>query len=290
MVITKEDRVCLDWAARTVLAEQVLSTRILQESDKKTVLESIKNELTYEQALNLALNNNREDMYVESDLLESIAMIKIIDFLDPTAKLGLMESKQETPEEPVVEMDITTASGKFALLESVLSEKSGIEYASGKLAQARKSHRSQAYGRGAVTTQVQKLKTAGRNIAAGKSTLTNKLKDAAGDVKIFVKRNPQLTKVAKWVGAGIAAALAAKFVYKKIFSKMGSKCNKFDGPAQQKCIAGVQASATQGTIAALKQAKSKCSESRNPSKCSAKYDKQIAIYSKRLAGYKAAAS
>ena len=278
MAISKEDRKCLDWAVRRFLAEQVLSTGILQESDKKLILENIKNNLTYEQALNLAVNTKRDNMYLEAELLESVAMFRIIDFLDPAAKLALMESKEEKPEQPEKpEFDLNTAAGKYGLLESILNE-------AGKT-----SYRGQLYGRGAATAWKETAKTMGRDIAAGRKTFTNKLKDYAGNVRIFAKRNPELTNVGKWAAAGIGAALAAMFIYKKIYSKQGTKCLKLKGDALQRCIAGVEVASINQTLQALKQAKAKCSTAKNPESCNSKYEKQIAKYEKKLAGHKAAA-
>jgi hypothetical protein len=170
-MLTSNDRLDLKFAMQAAVLEEAAYTG-------NVVLESyIKEEMTYEQLLNVCYNLNRDDVYMESSLLEHVAQ----DYI-----LKMVYEGNVKPAKPL------NSIRKNALLEQSLKDKAG-----------------------ALAGAAKEKITSAAKIASKKAAPA--VKKAAEAVKTVAKKAGKRPGKAAAIGAaGLAAAAGAWYLYRKL--------------------------------------------------------------------------
>jgi len=80
-ILTREDRKDLVYSCRKALLDHVDSSGILTESTRAAARHFILNEASYQDLLNLVYNPNRDTEYLDTEVLESVALNQYADVL-----------------------------------------------------------------------------------------------------------------------------------------------------------------------------------------------------------------
>lgn len=127
-----------------------------------------------------------------------------------------------------------------------------------------------AYSKEKIKAGAAKVKEKGKE--AGKwATAKGKVGLAKGKAVLGTKKGKIIAGAITMAAVAAAAALA--------YRRKGDKCKGLDGDAKSKC----KAAAVNDAIKALNKQKSQCSKAKNPAKCAAGVDKQIAKWKGRMA-------
>ena len=94
-ILTREDRKDLVYSCRKALLDHVDSSGILTESTRAAARHFILNEASYQDLLNLVYNPNRDTEYLDTEVLESVALESyarvLNESLAPESVFGLVE-------------------------------------------------------------------------------------------------------------------------------------------------------------------------------------------------------
>ena len=243
----------LNWALKAQLINSCRENKTLTESAQVDQIKFISEQATYEQMLNLCFVKDPNKDYFSQELLESIATLAIYDF----AKNGNLEETTET--KPI--------EGSAAMFESVYQT---LHEAKGKGLQQ------------AITgRKIAAEKTAGKSKAteAFINDLYQQAKSAKEKVlKFLTGKTPASYYTALAVLGAAAIGAVAYYFYKNHLSQAAKACKGKTGDAFKQCVAKFKKQAAAKTVALLKSNKAKCAKQKNPEKCIAKIDKQIAKF------------
>jgi len=109
-MLTKQSREDLKWAMRASLLEQ--AGQIQEKEARQFVKEFVLNEATYEQLLNLTYNPYRDDVYLESEKLETVAKTFIEESLAGKSEgkaIALLESFVQEREKAISDKNLPPA-------------------------------------------------------------------------------------------------------------------------------------------------------------------------------------
>ncbi len=248
----------LKWAMQKTLIENIENNGILAENDITIQKKYIKTEVTYEQLLNMCFNNNVDNVYLESDVLEYSAINIIAPYM---MQEGWSQSDQE----------IETAKIQSGF-EKSKKNKAAAKVTSAKVAAIKKTRRNE-FRKSQLDAQDNK------NVLRGDplSKIENMAKDAADYFKSDAGKSTMKKGGLAIMGA-VALGVAANFVYKRFLSKSAKSCKGKSGNDFKQCVAKFKNSAIKHTLSKLKGEKSKCKDE----KCSTKLDKQISKWQGKL--------
>ncbi len=285
----------LKWAMQKTLIENIKDNGILYEADERVQVDYIKNQVTYEQLLNLCFIPKQE-IYHEAESIENVVNVVFENaFQSELSSYSHTDMYNSVLESAVhMEDEIEDLAKEYESLKpKITNNRNKSSFASQKQldkysAKMRKKNKLD------LEASVQKAQNASdkrTNLQNQMSnSKTNYIDQIIGGTKEFFgatkdKMDDMLGStggimVLAGMGA-VALGVAGNYLYKKHWSKAARACK--NSKDKNTCVYKYKKTAIAKTIADLKAAKSKCSKQKYPDRCSAKLDTQISKWKAKLA-------
>jgi len=240
-------------AIKETIIGKVRRRKVLSESVVNTMVGFISNEVTYEQLLNIAFNDNYPSIVLESEIIEEgvwssvgSGLGKLYNWMGPG--VGTVTNVGSKLIKPVAGTAGTVAQ----------SVGSGLMHAVPEIAKGTIA---------SVGGAVKNIGGAAYNFAEPAiSSVGNVFRGTASAAK-----TPSLA-----IASIVGIASIARLIYNRFFSSAAKQCEGV--PNKGECIREVKARAATEAMKSLQQQKSKCKNSKNPQACSWKIDKLINSY------------